>query len=219
MNASPLLTPTVTIAASPGDNICDGDNVSYTATPSAQGLSPIYNWLVNGIVVQSGSSNLYNTNQLINGDVVSCELVSSETCVSSSTALSNQINMTVFDLPTTSAIVGNSNPLCFASSETYTVTLTPGSTYAWSVPSGAIILSGATGPDNNSITVSYSNLNGTISVTETNSNGCIGAVQTTPITLSGCGVVIDFNANITSVCAGNRNIYKCCYRFNWCSPI
>ncbi|HRG57764.1 MAG TPA: FG-GAP-like repeat-containing protein, partial [Bacteroidia bacterium] len=202
MIATPLLTPTITIAALPGDVICQGETVNYTATPSNQGLSPIYNWFVNGITVQSGSSNLFNTSTLVNGDVVSCELVSSETCVSSPTALSNQINMTVNDLPTTSIISGNSSPVCFAASETYSVVLTPGSNYIWSVPSGATILTGATGPDNNTITVSFSNLSGAISVTETNSNGCVGISQTLPISLSGCGIVIDFNANVTSVCAG-----------------
>jgi hypothetical protein len=102
----------------------------------------------------------------------------------------------------TSAISGNATPSCFATNQTYSVTLTTGSSYAWSVPSGAAINSGATGPNNHSVSVSFSNLDGNISVIETTSNGCVGTTQTLPIILQGCGIDADFSASETSVCQG-----------------
>ena len=102
----------------------------------------------------------------------------------------------------TSSITGNTTPSCFAANQTYSVSLTTGSFYAWTVPSGASINSGATGPNNHSVSVSFSNLDGNISVIETTSNGCIGATQILPITLQGCGIDADFTASATSVCQG-----------------
>ena len=116
--------------------------------------------------------------------------------------ISNSVTANPLSFPTTSAINGNAAPNCFASAQVYSVTLTSGSSYAWTVPAGATIVSGSTGPNNNSISVNFGNTNGTISVTETAANGCLGSPQTLAISLSGCGVVIDFNSNKTTVCAG-----------------
>ena len=66
--------------------------------------------------------------------------------------------------PQTSVIVGPS-PLCQnASGNVYSVDFTAGSTYAWSVPAGAVI---ASGQGTNSITVNFGLNGGQISVVET----------------------------------------------------
>lgn len=72
---------------------------------------------------------------------------------------------------TTSAISGNANLTDCQGTETYSVTNTIGSSYSWTVPSGASILSGN---GTNSITVQFNFVGGDVSVTETNAAGCQG---------------------------------------------
>ena len=61
---------------------------------------------------------------------------------------------------------------------TYSVTLTSGSGYAWTVPAGASITAGASGPDNNQITVTFGTTTGNVAVTETSAAGCTGSAVT-----------------------------------------
>ena len=110
--------------------------------------------------------------------------------------------ITVNPLPVTSNITGNATPPCSGTGVIYSVTLTPGSSYAWTVPSGATITAGATGPDNNQITVNFGTSNGNITVTETNSSSCTGATKTSVISLAGCGLSANFTAAPATVCIG-----------------
>lgn len=80
----------------------------------------------------------------------------------------------------TSAITGNNAVAIGQAGETYLVTLTSGSSYAWTVPSGAVITAGETGPDNNQITVTFGSASGDVTVTETTAESCVGA----PLTLA-----------------------------------
>lgn len=61
--------PTPTIISSDADNIiCTGENITFTASPSS---FDEYRFLLNGVQVQSTSSNTYNTSNLTDGSVVS----------------------------------------------------------------------------------------------------------------------------------------------------
>ena len=115
--------------------------------------------------------------------------------------------VTVNPLPTTSAISGSQTPACSATGIVYSVTLTTGSTYTWSVPTGATITSGATGPNNNSITVNFGMNNGNIGVVETLPTGCSGAQVTLAISLQGCTLNANFSASSTSICTGSSVIF------------
>ena len=103
----------------------------------------------------------------------------------------------------TSVITGNQTPACSATGVVYSVTLTPGSSYAWTVPAGSTITSGATGPNNNSITVSFGTNNGNVSVTESFATGCSGTRRDLPISLQGCALNANFVASSTSICSGS----------------
>ncbi|MFI5204635.1 MAG: T9SS type A sorting domain-containing protein, partial [Flavobacteriales bacterium] len=88
----------------PSTSICPGENVVFTATPTNGGLTPVFQWQVNGANVGT-NSNTYATTTLNNGDVVTCIITSSDTCTSNNPATSNSINITVFSAPSTPVIV------------------------------------------------------------------------------------------------------------------
>ena len=133
-------------------------------------------------------------------NLLSVRDASSTACVQNQ---SGSAIVTVTPLPVTSVISGNQTPACGASAISYSVTLTSGSSYAWTVPAGAVITSGATGPNNNSIIVNFGSNNGNISVVESLPTGCSGAPISLAISLQGCALNAEFSANSTSVCSGS----------------
>jgi hypothetical protein len=86
----------VSIAAS-ANPACSGIPVSFTATPVNGGVSPTFHWKVNGINV--GTNNPVYSYSPTNGDVVSCVLISSETCSTNNPASSNQVIMLISVCP------------------------------------------------------------------------------------------------------------------------
>src|SRR5690606_33302631 len=95
---NPLQTPSVTVSVSPGTIICQGDTVTFTANAISGGVTPCYQWKVNGLDVGTNSSS-FTTHTLNNGDVVTVVLTSSEACVTSSTATSSAVTMVVNGAP------------------------------------------------------------------------------------------------------------------------
>ena len=92
------VTPTVTVGSS--SIIANGNSVTFTATAINGGIAPTYTYIVNSIVVQSGTSNTYSSSTLHIGDSVSCSIISHATCVTDSIAKSNTIIM-VTNVPLT----------------------------------------------------------------------------------------------------------------------
>jgi hypothetical protein len=79
--------------------------------------------------------------------------------------------------------------------QVYSVINTAGSSYNWTIPTGAAITNGS---GTNSVTVSFGTASGNIAVTETNANGCTGVQQTKSLTI---------NALLTTAQAGiDQNI-------------
>ncbi len=65
---------TTVLLTSDKNIICKNDTVTFVATSTNAGNTPIYNFQINGNVVQSSSSNTYKTTTLSQNDVVTCEL-------------------------------------------------------------------------------------------------------------------------------------------------
>lgn len=104
----------VSISAS-SNNICQGQTVSFTASPVSGGASPVFQWKKNGINVAGNGAN-YTTNTLANGDRISCEMISSLDCVNAGgIAVSNGITMNVISSGITPA-AGSNSPVCSGSS-------------------------------------------------------------------------------------------------------
>jgi hypothetical protein len=87
------VTPTVSISTT-ASTICDGGSVTFTATPQFGGVSPTYQWKLNGSNVGTNST-AYAPTGLVNGDVVTCDMTSSEACPLPATVSSNSITMSV----------------------------------------------------------------------------------------------------------------------------
>ncbi len=106
MTVGTLLTPAVSINASPSASICSGTTVTFTPTPVNGGGSPTYEWFINGI--SQGISNTLVSSTLSNADVIHTVMTSSLACASPTTATSNSISMTVTPVVTPSISISSS---------------------------------------------------------------------------------------------------------------
>ncbi len=90
----PVLIPTVSIAAKPGNVICKGNWVKFAATPVNGGPAPAYQWKKNGVNIGANKSIFIDT-AVSNNDQIMCVMVSNETCTSTAPVSSSTIQMTV----------------------------------------------------------------------------------------------------------------------------
>ncbi len=86
------LTPDVAIVALPGDTVCTGTLVNFTASSVNGGNAPVYTWFINSGMVATGSTYTYAPS---NNDVVYCRLTSNYPCLVTATAISNYKTMDV----------------------------------------------------------------------------------------------------------------------------
>ena len=94
-----VVVPSVSISAAPGDTVCSGIAVLFTATPFNGGV-PAYQWSLNGAPITGATSNTYNYTPA-NTDVVSVMLASSAMCAIPATA-TDAVTMTVITADTSS---------------------------------------------------------------------------------------------------------------------
>ena len=118
--------PLVSIEANTANMVCEGTNVTFTATPINGGNNPSYQWKLNGNNV-GANNNTYSISTLANGDVVSCVMTSSELNTCTPIVTSNSITMTVVAkvTPTVSISVSQNN-ICSGTNVTFTATETNG---------------------------------------------------------------------------------------------
>ena len=98
-------------------SICVGESVTFTATLQYGGTIPSYQWKVNGVNAGT-NSNTFTSTSLLNGDSITCEMTSSETCPASATVLSNSIQLTVlsYETPVISISPDGGNTICAGNS-------------------------------------------------------------------------------------------------------
>lgn len=107
MMVTPSVAASVSIAATPGTNVCIGTNVTFTATPT-NGGTPSYQWKLDGSNVGTGPT--YSNNALTNTSAVTCVMTSTATCATGSPVTSNSISGIVPAAPT--AISGTASAVC-----------------------------------------------------------------------------------------------------------
>ncbi|MEW6467999.1 MAG: FG-GAP-like repeat-containing protein [Bacteroidota bacterium] len=202
VNPLPGSTPVITGPSS----VCQGqNNVSFSVASISNATG--YSWVVPpGATIISGN----NTNSItvnFSGSAVSgtVNVFGTNSCGTGSSA--NGYTLTVNPLPDAAGAITGSVAVCQGDTVVYSITqLGNTSSYNWSVPTGATIISGN---NTNSVTVSFglSAVSGTISVNGVNAcgNGASSSVSVTVNPLPGNATSI---VGSTTVCAGdNSEIY------------
>jgi len=129
------VAPSVTISSNTS-SVCAGNTVAFSAIVVNGGPSPSYQWQVNGSNTGT-NTNLYTSNTLPNGVVVTCVVTSSATCAVPATVNSNAITVTVnpFVTPAVS-ITATATAICAGNTVDFTaVTANSGTnpTYQWKI--------------------------------------------------------------------------------------
>ncbi|MFQ3576570.1 MAG: T9SS type A sorting domain-containing protein, partial [Cytophagales bacterium] len=107
MTVNPNVTPSISIAT-PQTTICEGTNVTFTATQNGGTVQ----WRRNGSNVGTGG-NTFSASNLTNNDKITAVLTSNATCKTANTATSNEVTMTVNPNVTPSiSIATNQNSIC-----------------------------------------------------------------------------------------------------------
>ena len=213
VTVNPILAPSVIIAASGGSMVCDGTPIIFTATPTDGGLSPTYQWQVNG-ENKGDNAPTYIYDNPANSAKVICIMTPNSSCAIPTTATSNEITVTVNTPPTAPTSISGNTTICSGSATTLTATggsEGSGCTYQWysdSCGSGSVLGTGSSLPVSptsnttyyvrrvgntpcNSITTTCATVTVTVStpptaptsVTPSNSTICSGD----PVTLTAAG--------------------------------
>ncbi len=139
MTVTPIETPTISITANPSGQVCDGTNITFTASYSAAGTSPSFQWTVNGNSAGTNSAT-YADATLSNTDVVQCTITSNATCPNPLTEISNTIVVDELPIVVPSVAISSDlgNSICAGTSVTFTAVptnagVTP--SYVWQVNS------------------------------------------------------------------------------------
>jgi hypothetical protein len=203
MTVNTLQAPSVSIVAT-SSSICAGQSVTFTATPTNGGASPVYQWTKNGAPVGTNAST-YTSSTLANGDIIVCQLTSNATCLSASTASSNGITMVVGSNATPTITVATANTtICTGTTVNFTSTITNGGTspvYQWKV--------NGTNVGSNSNTFSSASLQSGDVVTcqLTSSETCVSSPNATSNALSilvnpSVTPSVSISATATAICSG-----------------
>jgi len=159
----------ITINASPVGAICKGASVTFTATPLKEGPAPVYQWKVNGVNV--GTNDItFSSTALTNGDIVSCELTSNETCISSNTATSNEIIIIVNQMPGDAGTITGDFQVCQGvAGLTFSVPYINNATsYTWTYSGTGALINGSS----NQISIDFSSIATSGDLTITGNNSC-----------------------------------------------
>lgn len=195
------VNPAATVTSIDGPTtVCEGDVTTYSALPSV-GTST-YAWAAPAgasIDAGQGSDEITVTWGTTSGDITVSETATGG-CTSAAPVT---LAVTTNPLPSTTSIVGD-DEVCEGDIESYSVTDNLGSSYSWTVPTGATITSG---DGTNSITIDYSGASsGTITVAEENSGCTDPSASTLDVTVNPLlGTVGPITAPTGTLCDGSSS--------------
>lgn len=203
MQVSPVATTSISISANPGNVICSGTSVTFTATAVNGGISPTYVWKRNGVIVGTNAA-IYTDAGLDSNDVITCELTSDIICATPTTAISNAItvivNQTVVPIVALATTSGTS--ICAGSNATFFAQPINGGTkphYQWYINSNPV------GTDSSKFsTTSFNNNDALVCVMTSN------ALCANPITASSSTIFMTVTPLVTpsvtlALTDGNQN--------------
>jgi gliding motility-associated-like protein len=163
MNVTALVTPAITIGQS-GPTACEGSPATFDAAVQYGGSGPVYAWQKNGAAT-GDSGPQYVDNNASAGDMISCDLTSNGTCLTTPASTSNIVPVALLPNP---VVTLDQNPgLCIDSARI--LDAGPYASFLWQDGSTAETFT-VTGP-------------GVYAVTVTDDNGCKGTGSTTVSTI------------------------------------
>jgi hypothetical protein len=177
--------PGITVSANPGIEVCMGNPVDFTATPSYGGSAPSYTWMKGTTIMGTGPTFSYLPSA---GDVITCKMTSNYLCRLANTATSAPADMLV-DTPGTPVVTIAVYPgLRISAGESVTLEASvskggPAPTYQWLV--NGVAVPGATMP---TYTNSSFNNNDIVACNATSSGGCAGTTGSGAVTIQVIGV-------------------------------
>ena len=201
-------TPSVNIAAVPGNEVCTGTSVTFNSAATYGGSAPTYSWFKNGTNVGSAATFTYIP---VDGDVIYCAITSNYHCRNANSATSPNITMKV-DVNTTPVVSVSASPTgSYYAGETVTFTAMYSNagtdpTFQWFI--NGVPVSGA----NSSVFVT-SNLNtaDVVSCQVTSGGGCAGNIGSGQVTVHVIGVGVQpvtvSGTDITVVPNPNKGIF------------
>lgn len=143
---SPILPTVPIMSTQSGNSLCVTNNNMYFSvnanyanngpSPTYSGSNPSFIWKKNGAAISGANNTTYTTNTLVVGDVITCEMTSSMTCLNNPLAVSNAITITG-PVPPSVSIGANFTAgtiLCPNTNVVFTATPTNGGTspyYVW----------------------------------------------------------------------------------------
>lgn len=205
------LTPTINISTA-SNSVCSGNSVTFNASATNAGSSPIYQWRKNNTNIGVGSTIVFAPNTLVTGDVITCLLTSNAACLTTQNASSNSITVTVNQSPSNVTITNNLTSSAASSitacSIGRSINFYPSSSVGvWSSSNPSVLTISPTNQTGNAKTATTVS-NGTASLIYTISNsttGCssassveiIVAAEPTPNTING----------VNSICVGSTSAF------------
>lgn len=140
MTVLPPVTPSVSIAVTPNDTICQLSAASFAATPVNGGSSPAFWWTKNGVYADTGYTYSYTP---ADGDLINCMMAGNARCRVTDTVYSSNIDMRVLPYATPSVTINASPGFSIGYGEEVTFTAdvaNAGSTpaYQWKINNAAI---------------------------------------------------------------------------------
>ncbi len=109
---TPLLLPTISISQD-ASNPCNG--IVFSSSITNGGTIPSYQWRKNGVAISGANSSTYTATDVLNGDIITCVLVSNNPNANPNPVSSNSITITLSfsstnwtgSISSNSALVGN----------------------------------------------------------------------------------------------------------------
>ncbi len=203
MNVNTTQPAVVNITAT-STNICTGQTVTFTATPTNGGTRPFYQWKRNGLNV-GADTNIYQSSGLNNGDSITVIMNSNLGCASPNIDTSNFIKVSVNNYVSPAvSIVASATSICSGVVDTFTATPVNGGiapVYQWK-RNGLNV-----GTNNNRYITSTLANNDTIQVVMTSNAACALPAQVNSNKI-GVGVTTSVTPTIvmtptsTSICSG-----------------
>jgi hypothetical protein len=212
VTVAPVAAPAISINGPSVLALCTGAPYTFTSSHIDGGVTPTYQWYINGTAVPGATGASYTGSGFANNDSVSVLLTSSAPCRLVDTVRSNSVKLTVSPsvVPTVGISSNTGSSICSGTSVTFTAVATNGGSspsYQWK-KNGLNV-----GTNNTAYTTSALVTGDVISVVLTSNSTCASVLSvtasTSPITVAPAvmPVVSISGASPLILCAGASNTF------------